>query len=486
MTDYSTYNSPLADRYKNDTLLRIWSREYRAIAMVRFWLYALVGLPKEYLSESTIEYLDKLIGNTHVYCKTYECPPWLGSVISKAVQIERTTRHETVALLDALIEVLPEDAAKMVHRGMTSSDPEDFSTSEQIRTSMTVVFEEMASLLASLDGAVHRHSDTVIMGRTHLQLAEPTTLGYRLLVYAEQFREATKRMRHYFTIYPIKVQLGAVGTNAGRKFFLDKGDPAWMNLGDDARRYSHFGFTCRPLQASGQTYPRQIELRLLQQMSDMACTIFKLGLDVRLMFDEPWMRRENLPGQVGSSAMPGKVNPLEWENACSLARMIPNIERGMWDLASQSALERTLDDSASRRMWLPESFMVLSACLRSAISGMKRFDDDNLDKQFALEQVWESWKSWLPSRVLVRVATPGNPWAINRTKLHGLISQMAEGAKYPLELWHEFLPDTPEEELSDIALLEANLHLDYPRRVCTASNFFPEVAELMKYVERDF
>jgi adenylosuccinate lyase len=215
--------------------------------------------------------------------------------------------------------------------------------------------------LAAYAAVIEVEADTVLMAYTHLQPAEPSTLGYRLAQYAQDFLADWRALEQVLPLVRGKGFKGAVGTSASYTHLLEGRGMAPAEL--ETRVMAQLGLEAFPV--ATQTYPRKMDYQVLAMLAGIAQSAYKFALDLRLLqsplfgeLAEPFGKR-----QVGSSAMPFKRNPIASESICSLARQVANLPRVAWDNAAHSALERTLDDSANRRSTLPEGFLAVDEIL---------------------------------------------------------------------------------------------------------------------------
>lgn len=345
--DYTTYLSPFSWRYGSDTMRGIWSEENKR----RLWRKIWVALAKAQNEEGLIsrEELDDLIKNQE------------NIDIEKAHEIEKDIQHDLMAEIKTYASQAKIGGGKL-HLGATSMDIEDNADTIRIKDSLMLLEKEIKKLLAALAEKIEKYKDMPCMAYTHLQPAEPTTLGYRFSLYAQDIIMDIEFLRFVKQELKGKGIKGAVGTAASYTALLDiekatkLEEKVMRELGIDS------------VTISSQTAPRKIEHFVAQFCSSLAQSLYKFAFDVRIMqspgfseWQEPFGEK-----QVGSSAMPFKRNPIKSEKICSLARLIFHLADVARDNASHMLLERTLDDSANRRVYLPEMFLSLDEIVRSA------------------------------------------------------------------------------------------------------------------------
>ncbi|MEZ4590011.1 MAG: lyase family protein [Chloroflexota bacterium] len=202
------------------------------------------------------------------------------------------------------------------------------------------------------------------MAHTHIQPAEPTTLGYRFAVYAQDLLEDYRNLQSLISNLRGKGLKGAVGTQAGYDELL--ADTGMDALQMEAAAMAVLELPYFPI--ATQTYTRQQDLRVQQVLAGIAASLHKFALDFRVLQSPPFGEWAEPFGkkQVGSSAMPFKRNPINTENICSLARYVAGLPAVAWDNASQAILERSLDDSANRRLFQAEGFLATEEIVRRA------------------------------------------------------------------------------------------------------------------------
>lgn len=349
MKDYSSYQSPFSWRYGSEEMRRIFSEEYKYKLWRKIWVTLARAQSKEGLvSKEELEDLERNEQNLD---------------IERIWAIEKDTRHDVVAAIREFAEKAKVGGGK-IHLGATSMDISDNTETVRLTQALELMEQEVKELLKSFGEKIEKYADFPCMGYTHLQPAEPTTLGYRLAFYAQDLLMDLELLQFVKKNLKSKGFKGAVGTSASYVKLMDipkaeEMENAVMNkLGVEA-----FAIT-------NQTAPRKIEIWVGNLLSSIAQSLSKFAFDLRVMqspgfgeWQEPFGK-----SQVGSSAMPFKKNPIKSEQICSLARVVINSSKTLWDNGANQLLERTLDDSANRRIVVPEMFLSLDEMLTSALN----------------------------------------------------------------------------------------------------------------------
>jgi adenylosuccinate lyase len=351
--DHDTFLSPFTWRYGSPEMRGIFSEIRRRKLWRRVWL-ALARAQAKYglLSEEELKELEAAAEKID---------------IKRAEEIEREIGHDLMAELRTYAEQCPKAGGKL-HAGATSMDIEDNADVLRFRDAVDLLRKRMISCLSLLAQLIQKYKSLVCIGYTHLQPAEPTTLGYRLCVYAQDLVLDLRLLEFVEENFLRgKGMKGAVGTSAG--FMELVGGKAWEL---ECEVMKELGIKAYPI--ATQTYPRKLDFVLLSSLSSLAQSLYKFASDLRhLQFMgevlEPMGKK-----QVGSSAMPFKRNPVLSERICSLCRYVSVLPQVAWENAAQSLLERTLDDSANRRIILPEAFLAMDECLlllQKVLSGLE-------------------------------------------------------------------------------------------------------------------
>ncbi len=284
--------------------------------------------------------------------------------IAAALEIEREIGHDLMAEIRVFASQAKIGGGK-IHLGATSMDVEDTVETYRLRRALAMVGERLHALLGVFAARVEQYAATTCMGYTHLQFAEPTTVGYRLAAHAQDLLIDEAQLTSAYNALTAKGIRGAVGTSASYERLL-------RGSGRSARKQeadvlAAFDLTARDV--ATQTYPRKLDYLVLTSLAGLGASLSKFAVDVRILSSpgfgemfEPFGAK-----QVGSSAMPFKRNPVLSERIGSLARLLVGYADVAWQNAATNMLERTLDDSANRRTILPEAFLCADELLSLAI-----------------------------------------------------------------------------------------------------------------------
>jgi len=280
--------------------------------------------------------------------------------LDRSAENENQLQHDLMAELHTFAEQCP-NAGGILHLGATSMDIKDNALILQQKEALIQILNQTRGLLEVLAGLITDWVDLPVIGFTHLQPAEPTTLGYRLAQSAQDLLTCYQQLTRFNDEIQSKGFTGAVGTSASFATLLGENNLA----GFQEKMARKLDLSFFPVVT--QTYPRLQDFQLLSDLAGMGAVLYKLAFDLRLLqspglgeLAEPFGEK-----QVGSSAMPFKQNPIKAEKINSLGRILAQLPRIAWDNAAHSLLERTLDDSANRRIILPEAFLCLDEMLQT-------------------------------------------------------------------------------------------------------------------------
>jgi adenylosuccinate lyase len=343
--DYETYLSPYTWRYSSQAMRQVWSEVNKRRLWRRIWV-VLAEVECEFglLTQEQVE--DLRLHQEEVD-------------VERALQIEAEIHHDLMAELRVFAEQAPA-GGPVLHLGATSMDIEDNADALRLRQSLDLLLAQLDDMLPHLADLIDAWADTPLIAFTHLQPAEPSTLGYRLAGYAQDLLRDWENLRRVRQELRGKGFKGAVGTGAAYGELIGV-----ENLpGFEQRLSDLLDLQFYPL--ATQVYPRKQDFEILSALAGLGASLYRFAFDLRLLqspplgeWSEPFGKK-----QVGSSAMPFKRNPINAEKIDSLGRVLAQAPRLAWDNAAHSLLERTLDDSANRRSLLPESFLIADEMLR--------------------------------------------------------------------------------------------------------------------------
>ncbi len=351
--NHSTYISPFTWRYGSDEMKRIFSEENKRLLLRRVWI-ALARAEMKY-GLVTEEQLGELIAHKD------------DINIDRASEIENSIHHDLMAEIKTYAEECPK-AGAVIHLGATSMDALDNADVLRFKDALILIRKRLDDVIKALSIKAEEYKSTITMAFTHIQPAEVTTIGYRLAQTIEDLLDDREELEKVISSLKGKGMKGAVGT-AASYYTLTDGESM------DLERAVMEELGIKAYDATTQIYSRKQDLRIIAALSSIACTLNKFSQDFRVLqspvigeFSEPFSSM-----QVGSSAMPFKRNPINSEKICSLSRIVEGAYSTAWINASSTFLERSLDDSASRRIFIPESFLSLDEMLiteKKVVEGM--------------------------------------------------------------------------------------------------------------------
>ena len=345
MTD--KYESPLASRYASDYMLGLFSADTRFQTWRRLWCALAreemaLGLP---ITEEQVRELE-----AHITDIDYE------TVRAR----EKEVRHDVMAHVYAYGKAAP-SAAGIIHLGATSCYVTDNADLILYRDALRYLRGELQGLLANLAAFAEKYKATPTLGYTHYQPAQLVTVGKRAALWMQDLVSDLEEID--FAVDNIRF-LGCRGTTGTEASFLELFDGDEGKIDEMNRRLAaDFGFD-RCFDVCGQTYPRKTDSRILNALSSLAQSLYRMANDIRLLQHDRQIEEPFEDSQIGSSAMAYKRNPMRCERICSLARYLMADALNASMTAAVQWLERTLDDSANRRISLPEGFLCADAILR--------------------------------------------------------------------------------------------------------------------------
>ena len=279
--------------------------------------------------------------------------------LERAAEYEKRLRHDVMAHIHHLGEQAPA-ARPFIHLGATSAYVTDNADLLLMREGLELLLGRLAAVLVALSKLARRYRDLPCLAYTHFQPAQLTTVGKRVTLWMQEFLLDAEEVLHRLETLQFRGVKGTTGTQASFLELFDGDDERVREL--DVRVTRKMGFT-RVFPVTGQTYPRKIDAQVLAALAGIAQSAAKFATDLRLLQHEGEMLEPFESDQVGSSAMAYKRNPMRAERMTSLARFTIELEGNAWHTAAEQWLERTLDDSANRRLVLPEAFLATDAIL---------------------------------------------------------------------------------------------------------------------------
>ncbi len=458
------YNSPLASRYASDYMLKLFSAQTRIETWRRLWVALAraehkLGLP---ITEEQVKELE-----AHITDIDFET----------AAAREKEVRHDVMAHVYTYGKAAP-GAAGIIHLGATSCYVTDNADIVIYRDGLVYLRGELLKVIRNLCDFAEEYKALPTLGYTHYQPAQPVTMGKRATLWLQDFVSDLEELD--FVIASMKM-LGCRGTTGTEASFVELFDGDTAKIDEMNRMIcGEFGFS-RTFSVCGQTYPRKFDSRILNVLSSIAQSCYRMANDIRLLQHDRQLEEPFEKNQIGSSAMAYKRNPMRSERICSLARylMIDALNAPM--TASVQWMERTLDDSANRRISIPEGFLCADAVLRLA---------QNVTAGIVVNKkiVERTIREYLPFSATENILMEAVKRGGDRQQLHELIRQDSMTATANMKNGDpcnlpELLASHPEfgmtrEEIE--AVLEPSLYIGRcPEQV---DNYLKEIRPLLKDV----
>ncbi len=402
--DHSTFLSAFTWRYGSDAMRELWSERRKRLLWRKLWV-ALAEAQQEIGLVSPDQVADLQAHQEDID-------------IARSQAIEAEIHHDLMAEVRVYAEQCPVGGG-IIHLGATSMDIEDNADALRLRDGLALIQNHLCGLLRELADQIERWADVPCMAYTHLQPAEPTTVGYRLAQYAQDLRIDLEDIIAAKQAVRGKGLKGAVGTSASYAHLLEGTHWSARDLEESFMR--RVGL--KPFAIATQVYPRKQDLSVLNVLASLAASLHKIAFDLRVLQSPPFGEMAEPFGrkQVGSSAMPFKRNPINSEKICSLARYVGALPAVAWQNAANCLLERTLDDSANRRIVLSEAFIAMDEALRTQariVSGWT-LHKDGVERNLARYGVFAATEALLME--LVKTGA-------DRQEMHELIREHSQTA----------------------------------------------------------
>ena len=415
--DHSSYVSPLSWRYGSEEMKEIFSEVHKRKLLRRVWIALARAEEKAgVVSKEQVEELEAHKDDID---------------IEKATEIENVIHHDLMAEIKTYASQCPK-AGGIIHLGATSMDALDNADAVRFTEALALTLKRLDDLVDALSEKAEAYKNVPTMAFTHIQPAEITTIGYRLSQTLQDLLDDREQLVFVKKNIRGKGMKGAVGTAASYKELVAEGSISSIEL--ENMVMEELGI--KAYDAATQIYSRKQDLRIIEALSSIACTLHKFSLDFRILqsppigeFSEPFGKM-----QVGSSAMPFKRNPINSEKIDSLSRIVENAYQSAWNNAATTVLERSLDDSANRRIFIPESFIALDEMLITEIKVVKGMSIHST----ATERLMSNYGVFASTeRVLMELGKKG----ADRQKMHEVIREeslkawvcVQEGKENPLK-----------------------------------------------------
>ena len=401
---YDQYENPLISRYASSEMSHLWSSQRKFSTWRQLWV-ALAEAEQEIglsIADAQIEELRQHVDNID---------------FAKAAEYERRLRHDVMAHVHAYGDACP-TARPIIHLGATSCFVTDNTDLILLREALKLVRSRLVKVIQRLADFAHDHRDLPCLGYTHMQAAQPTTVGKRACLWNYDLVLDLAEVEHRLDTLLARSTKGTTGTQASFLKLFD-GDHQRVSALEQLVA-EKIGFSAT-YAVTGQTYSRKIDSQVVDVLSGIAQSAHKLATDLRLLahrkeVDEP-VEKE----QIGSSAMAYKRNPMRSERICSLARFAISLQTSPAQTMATQWMERTLDDSANRRLVLPQVFLAIDAVLillQNVTSGLVVYP------QVIAKNLGEELPFMATENILMEAVAAGG----DRQTLHELIRQHSQAA----------------------------------------------------------
>lgn len=417
MSDFSSYKSVFSWRYGSKEMRFIFSEQHKYELWRKLWI-ALAEAEQTAGLISEIELADLKKNQEDID-------------IVRILEIEKETKHDVVAAIREFAEKAKIGGGK-IHLGATSMDIVDNADTLRLHEALNIIEKNVTDLLELLADKIEKYANTPCLGFTHLQPAEPTTVGYRLAFYAQDLLLDLQHLRFVLGILKGKGMKGAVGSGASYEALLSETNKKYNQF--EKQIMGSIGLDSVTI--STQVSPRKLDYFVLNVINSISSSIAKFAGDLRILqspmygeWSEPFGKN-----QVGSSAMPFKKNPLNSEKICSLARYVNTLPQVALENASLSYLERTLDDSANKRIIMSNGFLAVDEILITATKIMSDLVVNEKRIEFNLNQ----YAPFSATESILLIAVQNGA---DRQKTHELLRDIAmqaweeiqEGGKNPMK-----------------------------------------------------
>ena len=350
-TNQTIYSSPLVERNASKEMSQLFSNQTKFSIWRRLWLELAKAEKKLGLkiSQAQISQMAKHLDDIN---------------FDKAAQYEKKFRHDVMAHIHTFGDVAPK-AAPIIHLGATSCYVGDNADLIIMRSAMQIIAAKLAGLINSLASFAKKYRSLATLGFTHFQPAQLTTVGKRATLWCNDFIADLAEIEYRIKNLPLRGVKGTTGTQASFLELFGGNHNKVKQL--DKMVAKAFGFD-KVCPVTGQTYSRKIDSLVISTLAQIALSAHKLCNDIRLLANLKEIEEPFEKSQIGSSAMAYKRNPMRCERATALARFLISLSTSPQMTAAEQWLERTLDDSANRRIVIPEAFLAADGILEILIN----------------------------------------------------------------------------------------------------------------------
>ncbi|TWT87312.1 Adenylosuccinate lyase [Pseudobythopirellula maris] len=401
---HDTYDNPLISRYASREMARLWGAQKKFSTWRRLWV-ALAESEAELGLPITAAQIDEL--KAHVDDIDFDA----------AASYEKKLRHDVMAHVHTYGDACP-GAKAIIHLGATSNFVVDNADAILLRESLELVRRRLVSVIAALADFAKQHRALPTLGFTHLQPAQPTTVGKRATLWCYDLVLDLQEIEHRLTVLKARSVKGTTGTQAS---FLELFEGDHAKCRELERRVAEkMGFT-DSYAVTGQTYPRKVDAQVLECLGGVAASAHKATSDLRLLANRKEIEEPFEASQIGSSAMPYKRNPMRSERIGGIARFVMSLSQNGAATHATQWMERTLDDSANRRLSLPQAFLGVDAVLviyENVARGMVVYP------KVVERHLAEELPFMITENVLMEAVKAGG----DRQELHELIRQHSQAA----------------------------------------------------------
>ncbi|MBI4716816.1 MAG: adenylosuccinate lyase [Planctomycetes bacterium] len=347
MATRDIYESPLVDRYASPEMCRLFGARHRILTWRRIWLALAEAQRRAGLNITTRQIIELR--------RTLEAIDF-----ESAARHEKRLRHDVMAHVHTWGEIAPR-ARGILHLGATSAEIVDNADLMILRDALRSIAEWLANAVDALSAFARKHRALPTLGLTHFQPAQVTTVGKRAALWCYDFLRDLEAVEHVLSRLRFRGVKGTTGTQASFLELLGGSHAKVRRLETEVARAC--GFTqVEPV--TGQTYSRKVDAEVVCVLGGIAASVHKFANDIRLLAHLKEIEEPFETAQVGSSAMPYKRNPMRCERATGLARFVISLVQSPLQTAAEQWFERTLDDSANKRLSIPEAFLATDAMLR--------------------------------------------------------------------------------------------------------------------------